>query len=278
MQVTFGPQVARRVLRYELDRLCAQAGKNHRQVGDRLGMSRVAFTHITSGRNLLSKPALEVLLDFVGRPDRLPLMLQLLALAKSKSDQPAESSVHDVELAVGLEGLAVHIEAFAPMTVHSLLQTQGYARELIVHWEPGVDVERNVALRLGRQSVLTRENPAELWCVIEEQALRRPIGDATVMAGQFDHLLEITNRPNVTVQVLPHDVGPHPALKGAFVLLTIDDGWRVAYEVTRRSVHYHDLPEALDDYATAMSHLRRLALNPKRSRTFLAMLRKETRL
>ncbi|HKN97050.1 MAG TPA: helix-turn-helix domain-containing protein [Pseudonocardiaceae bacterium] len=65
MQVTFGPRVVRRVLRYELN-LCVQAGKNHSQIGERLGMTRVAFTHIASGRNLPSKAALEVLLDYDG--------------------------------------------------------------------------------------------------------------------------------------------------------------------------------------------------------------------
>jgi uncharacterized protein DUF5753/helix-turn-helix protein len=280
VQVTFGPQVARRVLRYELDRLCVQAGKNHSQVGERLGMTRVAFTHITSGRNLPSKPALEVLLDFVGRPDRLPLMLELLAMAKLKPDQlgTVESSMNDFELAVGLEAVATNIEAFEPMAVYGLLQTEAYARALIAYHASislRVNVEQSVALRMSRQSVLTRETPAELWCVIEEQALRRPVGNAAIMAEQLDHLLEITRRPNVNVQVIPHEVGLHPALKGAFFLLTFDDDWRVAYEETRRFAYYYDVPDALDDYTKVMNHLRHLALNPKRSRALLSKLRKD---
>jgi len=96
VQVSFGPQVARRVLRYELDRLCQQAGKTHTQAGERLGMSRVAFTQLVSGKNLPSRPALQALLDFFGGPDRIPLMLELLAVAKLKPDQ--QSTVHqDIE-------------------------------------------------------------------------------------------------------------------------------------------------------------------------------------
>ena len=287
MQVTFGPQVARRLLRFELDRLCEQAGKTHTQAGERIGVSRVGFTHLVSGKNLPSRPAVEVLMDFFGRPDRIPVMLDLLAVAKLKADRQgtmrqdieSSSSMNDFELAIGLEGLATAIEVFDPMIVNGLLQTEAYARELITYHASitlGVDVEASVALRLRRQSVITREvSPAELWWVAEEQSLRRPAGDAAVMAGQLDHLLEMTGHPNINVQVIPHEVGVHPALKGAFFLLRFDDDWRVAYEETRRFAYFYDAPEAVEDYEKVMNHLRHLALNPKRSRALIAKLRKE---
>jgi transcriptional regulator with XRE-family HTH domain len=287
VQVTFGPQVARRVLRYELDRLCEQAGKTQTQAGERLGMSRVGFGHLITGKNLPSKPALEVLMDFVGRPDRLPMMLELLAVAKLKPNQhgtvrqdiDSSSTVKDFELAIGLEAVATGIEVFDPMLVSGLLQTEAYARELIIYHASitlGVNVEDSVALRLRRQSVITRDSgPAELWCVVEEQTLRRPVGSPAVMGGQLDHLLETTARPNVNFQVIPHEVGVHPSLTGAFYLLRFDDDWRVAYEEARRSAHYYDSPEAVEDYGKVMNHLRHLALNPKRSRALISKLRKE---
>lgn len=287
MQVTFGPQVARRVLRYELDRLCEQAGRTHSQAGERLGMSRVGFTHLVSGKNLPSRPALEILMDFFGRPDRVPMMLELLAVARLKPDQQgtmrqdieSSSSMNDFELFIGLEAVAGGIEVFEPMIVNGLLQTEAYARELIAYHGSitlGVNVEASVALRLRRQSVITREaSPAELWSVIEEQVLRRPVGDPAVMAGQLDHLLEMTGEPNINLQVIPHEVGVHPSLKGAFFMLRFEDDWRVAYEETRRSAYYYDSPEAVEDYEKVMNHLRHLALNPKRSRALIAKLRKE---
>src|SRR6266496_2823821 len=113
VQVTFGPQVARRVLRYELDRLCDQAGKTHTQAGERLGMSRVGFTQLISGKNLPSRPALEVLMDFFGRRDRIPMMIELLSVAKLKPDQQrtleSSSTMNDFELFIGLEGVATGI-------------------------------------------------------------------------------------------------------------------------------------------------------------------------
>ncbi|MGH3871619.1 MAG: helix-turn-helix domain-containing protein [Pseudonocardiaceae bacterium] len=287
MQVTFGPQVARRVLRYELDRLCDQAGKTHAQAGERLGMSRVGFTHLISGKNLPSRPALEVLMGFFGRPDRTPMMVELLAVARLKPDQQStvaqniesSSSMNDFELAIGLEAVASGIEVFEPVLITGLLQTEAYARELITYHASitlGVNVEESVALRLRRQAVLTREtNPAQLWCVTEEQALRRPVGAPAVLAGQLDHLLELTGHPNINFQVIPHHVGVHPALKGAFYLLRFEDDWRVAYEETRRFAYYYDSPAAVEDYEKIMNHLRHLALDPTRSRALLAELRKE---
>jgi hypothetical protein len=165
------------------------------------------------------------------------------------------------------------------MIVNGLLQTEAYARELIAYHASvtlGVNVEAGVALRLQRQSVITRElSPAELWWVTEEQALRRPVGDAAVMAGQLDHLLEMTGHPNINIQVIPHEVGVHPALKGAFFLLRFEDDWRVAYEETRRLAYTYDAPDAVEDYTKVMNHLRHLALSPKRSRVLISKMRKE---
>lgn len=287
MQVTFGPQVARRVLRYELDRLCVQARKNHQEAGERIGVSRVGFAHLISGKNLPSKPALEILLDFFDRPDRIPVMVELLAAAKRKPDQQSSldrdvessSSMHDFELAVGFEAMATTVEAFEPMIVTGLLQTEAYALELIGYHASitlGVNIEKSVALRMRRQSAITREeNPAELWCVLEEQALRRPVGPPAVMAEQLDHLLEVTKRPNVNLQVIPHEIGVHPAIKGAFYLLRFNDDWRVAYEETRRSAYYYDKPDAVEDYGKVMNHLRNLAFDPKKSRSLIAKVRKD---
>lgn len=285
MQVTFGPKVARRVLRYELERLCEQAGVNHTQVGQRLGMSRAAFGHVLGGKNMLSKPAMEVLMEFIGRTDRLPMLLELLAASKIRPGRQAAmdgrpiSSTNDFELAIGLESFATGIEAFEPMLIHGLLQTEDYARALIGYhasFVPGVDVEQSVAVRMRRQSVVTRDHsPAQLWCVMEEQALRRPVGDKKVMRQQLDHLIRVSTWKNITLQVMPRNVGLHPSLKGPFFLLRFEDDWQVAYEETRRSAYYYDSTEAVEDYGQAMDRLRHLALDLERSQDLLMRLRGE---
>jgi transcriptional regulator with XRE-family HTH domain len=287
MQVTFGPQVARRVLRYELDRLCEQAGKTQAEAGERLGVSRASFSHLVSGKNLPSRPAVEILMDFFGRSDRTPAMFELLAIAKMKPDQQSSmdqdiessSSMRDFELFVGLEAVATSIEVFEPMIVTGLLQTEDYASELITYHASirlGVNIGNSLALRMRRQTVITRaENPAELWCVLEEQALRRPVGSPALMKGQLEHLLGVLELPNINLQVIPREAGVHPALQGAFYLFRFEDDWRVAYEETRPSAYYYDSPDAVEDYGKVMNHLRHLALNPKKSRALIAEVRKE---
>jgi Domain of unknown function (DUF5753) len=235
-----------------------------------------------AGSNLPNQSNIEVLLNFYGQPDKFPMMAELLAVARLKTPQAGNtpaSTVDDFELFLGFEAFAKGIEVFDPRVVTGLLQTEAYARELITYHAsitPGVHIEQSLAVRRERQAVITRaDNPAELWVVMEEQALRRPVGSPAVMAEQLDHLLAATERPNVTVQVVPQNVGVHPALTGAFSLLRFEDDWRVTYEEARRSAYYHDSAEAVEDYDRVMNHLRHLTLTPQRSRALMIELRKE---
>jgi hypothetical protein len=80
-----------------------------------------------------------------------------------------------------------------------------------------------VRLRLARQILLTRKQPPRLWAVVDEAALRRPVGGPEVMRGQLERLIEATKLPNVTLQVLPFGVGAHPAMQGSFSILRFPD-------------------------------------------------------
>jgi hypothetical protein len=283
MQVTFGAEVARRLLRYELQRLLDQTGTSHAQAGEAIGLSRPGFTLITRGTNLPSKSALIVLAkDVFHREDRLQPMVELLAIAKlkpSKSGPPPTRTIEDFALFVGLEGSAAGIEVFEPAVVSGLLQTEAYARELMNYdasIRVGVDVEQALEIRTQRQKTLLRtESPTNLWFFCEEHALRRPVGGPTVLAGQYDHLLTMTDRPNVNLQIIPHEVAVHPALSGAFTMFRFEDDWRVAYEATQRSAYYYDQAEAVEQYDHVLNHLRHLTLTPKESRAMLAKMRKE---
>ncbi len=85
------------------------------------------------------------------------------------------------------------------------------------------DIERRVALRAARQGVLTRPDPPRLWAVVDEAALRRPVGSPEIMRAQIEHLIEAARLPNVTLQVLRFGVGAHPAMVGAFSILRFAD-------------------------------------------------------
>jgi hypothetical protein len=76
---------------------------------------------------------------------------------------------------------------------------------------------------MERQALLTREDPPRLWAIMDEAAVRRLVGGRQVMRAQLDRLREAASRPNVTIQVIPFDVGSHPGMDGSFIVLEFPD-------------------------------------------------------
>ncbi|MFD3560547.1 MULTISPECIES: helix-turn-helix domain-containing protein [unclassified Streptomyces] len=171
--------------------------------------------------------------------------LQLLLKSYDVTDEEAESFVrlaeeankpgwwqrfHDIlpgwfSMYVSLEGAASLIRSYEPHFVPGLLQTEDYARGVLLSGAVGRAlaedpdlVERHVALRMQRQELITREDAPRLWMVMDETALRRPVGGPDVMRGQIDRLLEVTELANVTLQIAEFASGPHPGTYGPFVL------------------------------------------------------------
>ena len=81
-------------------------------------------------------------------------------------------------------------------------------------------VQQQVRVRLGRQSLLTQDDPVDLWVVLDEAVLSRPVGGDAVMRGQLQRLVEVAELPNVTLQVLPFEVGAHAGMDGTFTILS----------------------------------------------------------
>ncbi|GAA3891580.1 helix-turn-helix domain-containing protein [Streptomyces sedi] len=128
-------------------------------------------------------------------------------------------------LYVSLEGEASLIRAYEPHCVPGLLQTAAYARTLLRTGFPGAsdaELERRVALRMERQELLTRPRAPLLWAVIEEHVLRRRVGSQAAMLQQVDRLIEATQLPNVTLQIMPFSAGPHPGMFGPFQLFRFE--------------------------------------------------------
>jgi transcriptional regulator with XRE-family HTH domain len=141
---------------------------------------------------------------------------------------------------------------FEPIVVPGLLQTQGYAHALLadrIASNPD-DAEDAVAARMERQLVLARDRPPELWVVIDEAVLHRPVGGARVMREQLDYLIEAARRSNVVLQVIPAAVGVHDGLGGAgFIIADFADAPPVAYQETAVS---GQVIEDADDIAVLM--------------------------
>ncbi|MBY8853033.1 DUF5753 domain-containing protein, partial [Saccharothrix sp. MB29] len=136
-----------------------------------------------------------------------------------------ESAVPEYfRLFLGLESSAVKIESWDAIVVPGLFQTPDYARAIIRDGDPGLsvtEVERRIELRAARQDeVLDRDDPPRVWAVISEAALRLEVGGRAVLKQQLARLVELRERPNVDVQVLPASAGAHTGAEGAFTLLT----------------------------------------------------------
>jgi transcriptional regulator with XRE-family HTH domain len=171
---------------------------------------------------------------------------------------------------VDLEAAAALIRTYEGQFVPGLLQTDAYMRAVVqgAHLEDeGEELGRRVRLRLARQTLLTTEQPPRLWAVVDEAALRRPVGGREVMRGQVERLLEATKLPNVTLQVLPFAAGAHPAMVGSFSILRFADQELpdVVYLEHLTSASYLNKTEEVDRYLHVMESICVRAAPPERT-------------
>lgn len=133
---------------------------------------------------------------------------------------------------IAFEEEAEELLTFELALIPGLLQTEAYARALMSHGPATLDeveIDKRVQVRAERQRILVRGDPAQLFAVIDEAALRRTIGGPEVMREQLHHLIQMAGQPNVTVQVLPFDAGPHPGTGGRFTILGFGEDPDVVY-------------------------------------------------
>lgn len=171
---------------------------------------------------------------------------------------------------VGLEESASLIRTFEVQFIHGLLQTEEYSRAVVALGHPGAaasEIERRVGLRMERQKLLVSERAPHFTAVMDEGALLRPFGGRDVMRGQLSHLMEIAQRPNVTVHVLPFEIGGHAAGGGAFTLLRFpeSDLSDLVYLEQLTSALYIDKREEVDFYDRTMERLCVDSLSEERS-------------
>ncbi|MGX7827736.1 Scr1 family TA system antitoxin-like transcriptional regulator [Actinokineospora sp. 24-640] len=228
--------VARRLLCFELVRLLAARSVTHGQVGEWLGTTRASVTQAIAGKNLLSAPALEVLLRRLDALEALPRWLHLRKLAHRSPSRPTLSGP---ELVVGLEAYASRVELYDVACFGGLITTD-------------------------RWHVLDGDDPPELLWLVEEHLTRRP--QPAVFRALVRHVLGL---PNVTVQVVPYGLDPALALSGGFEIVHGPAGV-VVCEETRQAHHYHDTDTAIADYQAVFTTLRSAAFAPDRSRALLA--------
>jgi hypothetical protein len=160
---------------------------------------------------------------------------------------------------VGLEAAASVIRTYEVQLVPGLLQTEGYARALIRQGSAASEDEiaRRGELRASRQEILRRPDAPQLWAVVDEGALRRPVGTRDVTREQLQYLVEVAEHPAVTLQILPFQAGAHSAMGGPFTILRFaePDLHDVVYIEQLTSALYLDKPVEVDSYLEVMEQL-----------------------
>jgi transcriptional regulator with XRE-family HTH domain len=258
-----GPTVQRLVLGGHLRRLREQAHITTEQAAGVIRGSHSKISRMEHGRVGFKERDISDLLTMYGVTDG-DEREALLKLAR-ESNTPgwwqgyADILPHWVEPYFGLEAAASFIRNYELQFVPGLLQTQGYALSLIRLGNAPTeeDVLRRAEARMSRQDILRRETPPRVWAVVDEGALRRPIGGAKVMREQLKHLIDMCDHPAVTLQVLPFQVASHPAMGGPFTILRFSepDLRDVVYIEQLTSALYLDKPAEVDSYLEVMEQL-----------------------
>jgi transcriptional regulator with XRE-family HTH domain len=176
---------------------------------------------------------------------------------------------------VGLEASAASLRSFQTHLVPGLMQTEEYTRALIraSRLSNSTDNdERLIKLRARRQAMLTRDEPLEVWTVLDEAVLWRPIGGAAVMRAQLERLHEISDFPSVTLQVMPFAGGAHPGLDGPFTIISFPDqtDLDVVYIDSPAGNIFLEKEKDVHRHTMWFDHLRAAALPPAESAEFVS--------
>jgi len=258
-----GPTVKRLVLGAQLHRLREARRISAEQAAEAIRGSHSKISRMEHGRVGFKLRDVSDLLTLYGVTDaeERAALLNLTREANTPGWWHAYTDVLPtwVEPYVGLEAAASVIRTYEVQFVPGLLQTEEYARALIRQGSAVSEdeVDRRAELRISRQEVLRGATPPQLWAVVDEGALRRPVGSREVTRRQLEHLITMAEHPAVTLQVLPFTAGSHPAMGGPFTILRFaePDLNDVVYIEQLTSALYLDKASEVDSYLEVMEQL-----------------------
>ena len=279
-----GPTVLRMILGTQLRRLREAVDVTPDQAGYEIRASRSKISRMEHGRVGFKDRDVADLLTLYGISDE-QMRARMLASVRHANAPGWWSKYGDLlpdwfEEYLGLEGAASVIRTFELQFVHGLFQTEAYARAvtLLGHkTAPADEIDRRVSLRLKRQDIVTSPEPPQVWSVMDEAVLRRPVGGRAVLRGQLERLAEVASLPQVTIQVAPFGGGGHAAAGGSFNILRFAEPELpdVVYLEQLTSALYLDGREDVDHYREVMNELSTQALTPDRTARVLADVTRE---
>jgi transcriptional regulator with XRE-family HTH domain len=267
----------------QLRRLRTEAGLSREEAGEAIRASEWKIHRLENGQVGFKDRDIGDLLRLYGvtDPDDIAGFLQFAREANAPGwwQQYGDLVPQWFKAYVDLESAATLIRTYEGQLVPGLLQTEDYMRAVIgAHLdEPPEEAERRVALRMARQTLLTRPDGPRLWAVIDEAALRRPVGSPEAMRGQLERLIAATKLVNVVLQILPFRAGAHPGMVGAFSILRFADGELpdVVYVEHLTSAQYLDRRDDVNRYLHVMDRISMRAAPPDKTMDILHKILQE---
>lgn len=286
MPVPASPTVRRRRLAAELRRLREHSGLTGDQVAEHMGWSASKVSRIENAHTALRTAELRKLLTLYGvaggSAEELVTLAQEAVALKGWWETYTQTLSPEYAALIGMEAEARSAKSWAPLIVPGLLQTSEYAREVTKEFVERIDpvspgeTRRRVEARLARQQVLTRNDPLEFSAILDEAVLFRRFGNRNIMQSQVSRLLDLSERANITLRILPLD-GPHPIGTGPFVLLQFDEVHDVTHDVVYlenlTGGRYVEEEKESFTYRRSFDRLGDLALDETKSREMLASAR-----
>jgi transcriptional regulator with XRE-family HTH domain len=176
-----------------------------------------------------------------------------------------------------IEAEATILRTYQPLLVPGLLQTEEYARAIFAIRPGGKrdDLEDQVAARMERKAILDRANAPQLWCVLDEFVLQRCVGGGKVMHDQLEHLADVAERPQTSIQVIPASTGEHAGLLGGFIIADLDGAPGMVYLETAAEGQIADSPAIVAYTTFSFDSLRSEALPRAASRDLITKVARE---
>ena len=280
MAASPSPTVRRKRLGIELRRLRELARLTCEEVGQRLDCSGTRISRMETGRISVRPGDARELLEIYGvTGTEADSLVQLARDARRKGWWHTYGGALPTwfEPYIGLESEAVQLRDFQSMVLPGLLQTEDYARAVLraaPSAGPADAIDRQVALRMERQAVLSQDAPPSLWVVLSESVLRVQVGGAKVMRGQLARLIEIAGRAHVTLQVLPFNTAAHVQPISPFTILEFADPAdpAVVYLEHLTGSLLLENAEEVAHYTVVFDHLRAEALGTAQSAGLIAQV------
>jgi transcriptional regulator with XRE-family HTH domain len=273
---TEGPTVLRILLGTHLRRLRESRGITAQAAAKAIRGSESKISRIELGRNAIREiDVLDLLTHYgVGPVERE----QLLNLAEQANRPGWWHRYNDIlpdwfQSYVGMEEAAISIRVYEPQLVPGLLQTPQYTAAVLALCDvPVGEAERHVILRKERQRRFA-EGRLKLWAIVEETALRRPIGSREILCDQLRYLLSLSSKPNLTLQIIPNGTGGH-AVPSGFTILRFNEADLpdVTYLEHLTSALYFDKRSDVDRYLLNMERLSIVSAQPGQTPRILAAI------